>query len=135
MKILRYLPKAIASPIRFAIRVWKFVKRVRRWFRPKKPSRYTSDWPSVSRRYKESRGWTCEECSLSLRKPGDQHLLHVHHKNRDSLDNRESNLVALCVQCHSKQPGVGHKRLRTAAMNDGRWERIDRMRGKRWLPW
>ncbi len=131
-RIIRYLPKAISKPIRLMMRVWRFFKRVRRWFRPKKPSRYTSDWSSVSRKYKDSQRWTCEECFLVLRKPGDQHLLHVHHKNRDSLDNRRSNLIALCVQCHSEQPGVGHRRLRTAALNDGRWKRIDEMRRARW---
>lgn len=87
-RIIRYLSKTIAKPIRFMMRAWRFFKRVHRWFRPKKPSRYTSDWASVSRKYKESQSWTCEECFLDLIKPKDQHLLHVHHKNRDSLDDR-----------------------------------------------
>lgn len=105
-------------------------KKLYRFLRPRRETRYASNWATVSRDYKESVGWVCEGCGVHLGRREDQYLLHVHHKNRDSLDNRRSNLVALCVQCHSKQPGVGHRRLKTAAQSDGRWVRIDHLRKK-----
>jgi 5-methylcytosine-specific restriction endonuclease McrA len=91
---------------------------------------YTSDWGSVSNRYKKARGWRCEHCGVYCGGPGDKPLLHVHHWDRNPQNNRDSNLVALCIQCHSRQPGAGHKRLRTASKKDGRWQRITRLREK-----
>jgi len=91
---------------------------------------YTSDWGSVSNRYKKARGWRCEHCGVYCGGPGDKPLLHVHHWDRNPQNNRDSNLVALCIQCHSRQPGAGHKRLRTASKRDGRWQRITRLREK-----
>lgn len=90
---------------------------------------YTSDWGSVSNRYKRAKGWRCEHCGVYCGGPGDKPLLHVHHWDRNPQNNRESNLVALCIQCHSRQPGAGHKRLRTASKKDGRWQRITKLRG------
>src|SRR6056300_600463 len=40
---------------------------------------YTSDWGSVSNRYKKARGWRCEHCGVYCGGPGDKPLLHVHH--------------------------------------------------------
>jgi 5-methylcytosine-specific restriction endonuclease McrA len=91
---------------------------------------YTSDWGSVSNRYKKAQGWRCEHCGVYCGGPGDKPLLHVHHWDRNPRNNRDSNLVALCIQCHSRQPGAGHKRLRTASKKDGRWQRITRLRGE-----
>jgi len=95
---------------------------------PQPESRYTPDWSSVSRRYKESRYWTCEGCGVYCGGEGDQSLLHVHHLDLDSLNNHEWNLRALCVQCHGSMPGVGHKRLASASKTDGRWQAIDYLR-------
>lgn len=91
---------------------------------------YTSDWGSVSNRYKKAQGWRCEHCGVYCGGPGDRSLLHVHHWDRNPQNNRDSNLAALCIQCHSRQPGAGHKRLRTASKKDGRWQRITRLRGE-----
>ena len=93
---------------------------------PVQESRYTSDWSSVARRYKEYRYWSCEVCGVYCGETAEhRRLLHVHHINLDSLDNAEWNLAALCIQCHGSMDGVGHKRLRGAAMNDGRWYAVD----------
>jgi 5-methylcytosine-specific restriction endonuclease McrA len=91
---------------------------------------YTSDWGSVSNRYKKAQGWRCEHCGVYCGGPGDKPLLHVHHWDRNPQNTRDANLVALCIQCHSRQPGAGHKRLRTASKRDGRWQRITRLREK-----
>jgi hypothetical protein len=95
---------------------------------PQPEPRYTSDWSTVSRRYKESRNWTCERCGVYCGGEGDQSLLHVHHFDLNSLNNAERNLRALCVQCHGGMPGVGHKRLAGAAKTDGRWQAVDYLR-------
>jgi 5-methylcytosine-specific restriction endonuclease McrA len=95
---------------------------------PQPESRYTPDWSSVSRRYKEARYWTCEGCGVYCGGDGDQSLLHVHHLDLDSMNNAEWNLKALCVQCHGSMPGVGHKRLASASKTDGRWQAIDYLR-------
>ena len=96
--------------------------------KPKPQSGYTSDWGGVSARYKKARGWRCEHCGVYCGGPGDQPLLHVHHWDRNPQNNSSSNLVALCIQCHSRQPGAGHKRIGSAARKDGRWDRIARLR-------
>ena len=96
--------------------------------KPKPQTGYTSDWGGVSARHKKARGWRCEHCEVYCGGPGDQPLLHVHHWDRNPQNNRSSNLVALCIQCHSRQPGAGHKRIGSASRRDGRWDRIARLR-------
>ncbi len=69
---------------------------------------YTADWSAISDRYRRSRSFVCELCEVDLKEePG---LLHVHHVNGVKTDNRWSNLRALCVECHRKQPGHDHMR-------------------------
>lgn len=65
-------------------------------------NRYADNWASISRMYKESKNWTCEQCHINLthRKP----LLHTHHINGQKNENQASNLRALCVACHAQQP-------------------------------
>ena len=69
-------------------------------------SGYTSDWEEISFSYRKSKNFTCEECGVNLSShPG---LLHTHHINGNKKDNRESNLMALCSDCHKKQPLHDH---------------------------
>jgi len=67
---------------------------------------YVSDWPVISGKYKAAIKFTCEECHLSL--SSHKNLLHVHHINGVKRDNKSSNLRALCIECHRKQPCHGH---------------------------
>jgi HNH endonuclease len=90
--------------------------------------KYAKNWSTIARKYKESRNWTCQKCLIYLGSKEHKRLLHVHHINRNSMDNSHSNLIALCLQCHSAQPGKGHKRLRSAIIKDGRWNEIDQIR-------
>ncbi|MEC9483099.1 MAG: HNH endonuclease, partial [Halomonas sp.] len=67
---------------------------------------YTRDWPEVSRIYRATQHYTCESCGVMLE--SHRHLLHTHHINGVRHDNADSNLRALCADCHSKQPGHDH---------------------------
>lgn len=92
------------------------------------PDKYASNWTSISKKWKEKANWTCQKCRVYLGRKEHKRLLQVHHINRNSLDNRETNLIALCLVCHSEQPGKGHKRLRGAIIKDGRWDLINKIR-------
>lgn len=65
-------------------------------------SGYTDDWEKISSTYRQSRNFTCEECGVDL--SSNHRLLHSHHINGNKKDNRDSNLTALCSDCHKKQP-------------------------------
>lgn len=82
-------------------------------FFPYHPSRaagasesYTEDWQEVSRHYRESRQYCCEQCGVDL--THRRYLLHTHHISGVRSNNAEHNLKALCVDCHSKQPAHDH---------------------------
>jgi hypothetical protein len=62
---------------------------------------YPDDFEEVSRRYRKKQGWTCEECGRDLSE--DKQWLHTHHINSQKGDNRDANLKALCLKCHSEE--------------------------------
>lgn len=63
---------------------------------------YTKDWESISRTYRERRHFTCERCGICITNLFDRRFIHCHHRNGNKLDNRDSNLECLCIECHSK---------------------------------
>ena len=67
---------------------------------------YPTDWHKVSLRYRKRKKFVCERCSLNLSK--NQEYLGVHHISGHKAYNGDDNLRALCVRCHSEQPGHGH---------------------------
>lgn len=69
---------------------------------------YPHNWDSISRNYRRSVKFICEDCGID--KSLDSAKLHCHHIDGDKSNNRNSNLKALCVSCHSKQPGHDHMR-------------------------
>lgn len=72
-------------------------------------SGYSTDWKSVSKRYRESKNYICEKCHVDLSE--EKGLLHTHHVNGNKSDNRPINLKALCVQCHSNEPDHNHMKF------------------------
>lgn len=71
---------------------------------------YAKEWPNISDRIKHQRDWNCEKCKVHL----SQHrrLLHCHHISGVVSDNSPSNIRALCVECHSKEPA--HQWMKTS---------------------
>ena len=69
-------------------------------------SDYSDNWSKISSHYRVERNFECEECKVNMR--SNRALLHVHHVNGVKSDNKPSNLRALCIDCHSKQPQHQH---------------------------
>lgn len=70
---------------------------------------YTDDWVSVSEAVRQQAAFICSDCEINL-----QHaprLLHVHHINGVKHDNTLDNLVALCADCHRRQPHHQHMHI------------------------
>ena len=59
-------------------------------------------WKDYSWLYRHVWGWQCEECQLSLN--SDRQYLHTHHIS-GTQHNDPNDLKALCIACHSEQPG------------------------------
>ena len=75
------------------------------------PFNYQSEWwQDYSWLYRHVQDWQCEACKLSLNL--DRQYLHTHHLN-GTLYNDPKDLKALCIACHSEQPGANHKKLAT----------------------
>lgn len=69
-------------------------------------SSYSNDWKSVSEKYRFEKNFCCERCKVNLY--SNKNLLHVHHINGIKSDNSTNNLIALCADCHRKQPYHEH---------------------------
>lgn len=69
-------------------------------------SGYAEDWKNISSRYREKMDYTCEECKTDF--IHNKNLLHTHHISGVKSDNSNSNLKAVCVDCHKKEPMHEH---------------------------
>ncbi|WP_424409569.1 HNH endonuclease [Pasteurella sp. PK-2025] len=67
---------------------------------------YTKNWQEISDNYRKEKQYCCENCRVDL--SSHRSLLHTHHKDGNKQNNDRSNLKALCVECHSKEPDHGH---------------------------
>ena len=71
---------------------------------------YSSDeWKERSQACREKAKWTCQECGINLQ--SNSHFLHAHHKWGTEFNDPED-LIALCIGCHAKQLGGGHRMLK-----------------------
>ena len=73
-------------------------------------------WKEYSTWYREQRNWTCEVCQISLK--DDRYYLHTHHIWGTQY-NDPKDLMALCIACHSEQPGGYHSRLKESQAYQG----------------
>ena len=68
-----------------------------------KPAGRPRGWFHISKRIRNLKKFTCEGegCGVKLNKhPG---CLDVHHKDQDTRNNRDDNLICLCKICHAKE--------------------------------
>ena len=65
------------------------------------PAGYSSSWPKISREYRRSKNYTCEQCGVRLRHA--PRCLDLHHIDHDKQNIRDSNMLCLCKCCHAEQ--------------------------------
>lgn len=82
-------------------------------------------WKAYSTWYRNERGWTCEICQISLN--DDRYYLHTHHVWGTQY-NDPTDLMALCIACHSEQPGGHHIHLKASQAYHGFMTKY----GKQW---
>ena len=61
---------------------------------------YPENWSDISRAYRKSKNWVCEECGINLQ--NNQEKLETHHIDRNKANVKLNNLKALCKNCHEK---------------------------------
>jgi hypothetical protein len=98
---------------------------VPRQFKRGETSGYTADWKDVSRRIRETALWVCGTCNVDL--SAHRNLLHAHHRNCNKQDNGEANLVAVCADCHKKEPW--HQSMFVSQANTRQINRVRREQG------
>ena len=76
---------------------------------------YTKEWETVSRNYRESHNYTCEECGITIDDPFDRQFIQVHHINGDKTDNNPKNLKCLCINCHANVDSTHKKNFNRGA--------------------
>jgi hypothetical protein len=69
---------------------------------------YSSNFTEISKAHRESVKWVCDECKADLSEARFHKFLHVHHIDGMKNNNKQSNLKALCIECHSKQDHHNH---------------------------
>ena len=77
---------------------------------------YSDNWKEISATYRSQQNYCCEQCTVNLSQ--HKHLLHCHHVNGVKRDNSESNLKALCMDCHRKQPMHQHLNISAKQMHN-----------------
>lgn len=76
---------------------------------------YVKNWEEISLAYRTKKDFTCERCGTHVENGFDHFYMHTHHKNGVKTDNRESNLVCLCIKCHSEVDDVHRRNFSSAA--------------------
>ncbi|SHO81101.1 hypothetical protein MNB_SV-15-820 [hydrothermal vent metagenome] len=76
-----------------------------------KPNVYSQRWNRISTQFKIKKDYTCEACNWKAQNQYQQRFIHTHHQNGDKTNNRDENLKALCIKCHS-EVDVFHSRIK-----------------------
>lgn len=78
---------------------------------------YTWDWDNISEAYREKKNYICEKCKIEV-EPLDRFYIHVHHKDKDKTNNKESNLKCLCIRCHSRVDATHRKNFSKGGLKE-----------------
>lgn len=72
---------------------------------------YPHDWWSIAYQAKEAAEWTCKHCPT---KQGDDphNNITVHHRDHNTFNNENYNLLVLCQRCHLAEERKYRLRLR-----------------------
>lgn len=62
---------------------------------------YPDNWEHTSELHRKLCHYRCERCGKDC--SHDHKLLHVHHINGNKQDLRQTNLIALCRECHTQE--------------------------------
>jgi 5-methylcytosine-specific restriction enzyme A len=64
----------------------------------------STDWFKVRAKVMARDGYLCQTCGLSVRAKGQAHVDHlITRRARPDLELTPSNLITLCVACHSRK--------------------------------
>lgn len=80
---------------------------------------YSEDWQEISFKFRTSKHWTCELC-------GSKVNIVVHHKDFNKSNNAESNLQALCNECHLALHKRIRRQLKHEAKMKAKWDKRER---------
>ncbi len=73
---------------------------------------YSMEWKRLSREYRQRFNYTCEKCETYVLANEDKKYIHTHHIDSDKSNNDKSNLMCLCIVCHSNVDDIHKKRFK-----------------------
>lgn len=68
---------------------------------------YPDDWKKISRKIKNKKKYTCENCGWHGTGENKRYI-NSHHLDGKKYNSNLNNIKVLCVVCHAKQPGHEH---------------------------
>lgn len=71
---------------------------------------YNEDFHLTSKKVKDRDSYRCAECYVNMSEPENRKFAHIHHIDANKANDSLSNLITLCIECHSDKPG--HARLK-----------------------
>lgn len=69
---------------------------------------YTKDWHHIRYGYIRKHGCKCEKCGMVFDAPLDLQYMNVYHKDGDNSNNKEENLICMCIKCYSKNNNLNN---------------------------
>ena len=84
---------------------------------------YTTNWYKISEKLRLKKNYTCEKCGFKASNVLEKRFLEVHHIDKDKLNNKQNNLMVLCVECHA-QIDEQHKKNYSSGINKVRLEQL-----------
>ena len=67
---------------------------------------YSPEWHIIRLKVYRRDRWVCQECGCKCvdgrDKRSNEYLIQCHHIDYDTKNNKDNNLITLCVRCHAK---------------------------------